>query len=391
MRFHTILTALALGAACFFAQSAYLAFAQEEVKEEAQPEVKPYDFSLLDVPEGKDEAFYCDLYDKIELSFIRAKEAPSPEDMAKLFEKLSAAMKTIYKGLENATDKEAVQRCNEAFEGYVGVTIQTSGVKGVQAIYEEEKAADKSKKRANFALGILCLAQLREAKTDDDYRAVGDVIVANAKEIKPYLIVNIFDEMLRANPSVSKGVIEQVVKVYNESGDETLMRDAYNLAKTLRLASLPGNEVKVEGLLVDGTEIDWESYRGKVVLLDFWATWCGPCVAEIPNVLKLYEKYRDAGFEVVGFSQDYELDVLEKFLEEKKLPWKTVSEKRTIDATIKAHKEGVGKKYLDLAEEYGIIAIPTMILVGRDGKAISINARGAELKRLLEEQFPDVK
>lgn len=391
MRFHTILTALALGAACFFAQSAYLAFAQEEVKEEAQPEVKPYDFSLLDVPEGKDEAFYCDLYDKIELSFIRAKEAPSPEDMAKLFEKLSAAMKTIYKGLENATDKEAVQRCNEAFEGYVGVTIQTSGVKGVQAIYEEEKAADKSKKRANFALGILCLAQLREAKTDDDYRAVGDVIVANAKEIKPYLIVNIFDEMLRANPSVSKGVIEQVVKVYNESGDETLMRDAYNLAKTLRLASLPGNEVKVEGLLVDGTEINWESYRGKVVLLDFWATWCGPCVAEIPNVLKLYEKYRDAGFEVVGFSQDYELDVLEKFLEEKKLPWKTVSEKRTIDATIKAHKEGVGKKYLDLAEEYGIIAIPTMILVGRDGKAISINARGAELKRLLEEQFPDVK
>lgn len=391
MRFHTILTALALGAACFFAQNAYLASAQEEVKEEAQPEVKPYDFSLLDVPEGKDEAFYCDLYDKIELSFIRAKEAPSPEDMAKLFEKLSAAMKTIYKGLENATDKEAVQRCNEAFEGYVGVTIQTSGVKGVQAIYEEEKAADKSKKRANFALGILCLAQLREAKTDDDYRAVGDVIVANAKEIKPYLIVNIFDEMLRANPSVSKGVIEQVVKVYNESGDETLMRDAYNLAKTLRLASLPGNEVKVEGLLVDGTEINWESYRGKVVLLDFWATWCGPCVAEIPNVLKLYEKYRDAGFEVVGFSQDYELDVLEKFLEEKKLPWKTVSEKRTIDATIKAHKEGVGKKYLDLAEEYGIIAIPTMILVGRDGKAISINARGAELKRLLEEQFPDVK
>ena len=391
MRFHTILPALALGAACFFAQSAYLAFAQEEVKEEAQPEVKPYDFSLLDVPEGKDEAFYCDLYDKIELSFIRAKEAPSPEDMAKLFEKLSAAMKTIYKGLENATDKEAVQRCNEAFEGYVGVAIQTSGVKGVQVIYEEEKAAGKSKKRANFALGILCLAQLREAKTDDDYRAVGDVIVANAKEIKPYLIVNIFDEMLRANPSVSKGVIEQVVKVYNESGDETLMRDAYNLAKTLRLASLPGNEVKVEGLLVDGTEINWESYRGKVVLLDFWATWCGPCVAEIPNVLKLYEKYRDAGFEVVGFSQDYELDVLEKFLEEKKLPWKTVSEKRTIDATIKAHKEGVGKKYLDLAEDFGIIALPTMILVGRDGKAISINARGAELKRLLEEQFPDVK
>ena len=64
MRFHTILTALALGAACFFAQNAYLASAQEEVKEEAQPEVKPYDFSLLDVPEGKDEAFYCDLYDK---------------------------------------------------------------------------------------------------------------------------------------------------------------------------------------------------------------------------------------------------------------------------------------------------------------------------------------
>ena len=103
-------------------------------------------------------------------------------------------------------------------------------------------------------------------------------------------------------------------------------------------------------------------------------------------MLALYEKYHDAGFEVLGYSIDDDLEALEKFEKERKLPWKTASSKLSVEA-----KENGGKEYVDLSEYYGVNAIPTMILVGKDGKVISLEARGEELKKLLKEQFPDVK
>ena len=122
-------------------------------------------------------------------------------------------------------------------------------------------------------------------------------------------------------------------------------------------------------------------------MIDFWATWRRPCRAEIPNVKALYEKYHDAGFEVVGYSVDEDLDVLREFEENEKLPWKTMSEKLSMDK--KNDKDE--PVYKNLSAYYGVNAIPTMILVGKDGKAIDTEARGDHLKELLEKQFPDVK
>ncbi|MBQ9371051.1 MAG: TlpA family protein disulfide reductase [Thermoguttaceae bacterium] len=181
--------------------------------------------------------------------------------------------------------------------------------------------------------------------------------------------------------------LKQGYAVIKKSKDERYQALAETLVGKIRFAELLGNEMKVEGLYLDKTEISWKSYRGKVVLVDFWATWCGPCRAELPNVLKLYKKYHDAGFEVLGYSLDDDLDDLRKFVRENKLPWKTASQKLSLDAS----KKKGGKEYLDLCDYYGVNGIPTMVLVGKDGKAISIDARGAELKRLLEEQFPEVK
>jgi FAD synthase len=96
----------------------------------------------------------------------------------------------------------------------------------------------------------------------------------------------------------------------------------------------------------------------------------------------MVEKYNAAGFEILGYSIDDDLDRLHKFEEERKLPWKTASRKLTQEAE---------KDYVIISSYYGVNAIPTMVLVGKDGKVISTRARGEELKRLLAEQFPEVK
>jgi len=141
------------------------------------------------------------------------------------------------------------------------------------------------------------------------------------------------------------------------------------LEAVVRRLTLIGSEMKVEGTTLAGQPLDWPKFRGKVVLVDFWATWCGPCVGEVPNMLETYETYRDRGFEIVGISLDRDRERLEKFIEEKEIPW-----------TIVHNDDGSAPT----ANYYGVMAIPTMVLVGADGKVVSTKARGEELRSALE-------
>jgi thiol-disulfide isomerase/thioredoxin len=144
---------------------------------------------------------------------------------------------------------------------------------------------------------------------------------------------------------------------------------------TARRLGLMGNPIDLTGKLLDGSEFDWSQYQGKVVLVDFWATWCGPCLAEAPNVLKNYNKYHDRGFEVVGISLDTSKAALENYVKSKNVPWANL------------FQPGAGWKH-PMAVKYGVSAIPTVFLVDRQGNVVSLRARGAELgkqlKRLLE-------
>jgi len=117
-----------------------------------------------------------------------------------------------------------------------------------------------------------------------------------------------------------------------------------------------GKELEITGVTMLGPDFDWKSYRGKVVLVEFWATWCGPCIKKLPEVKALHKKYKDQGFEVVGISLDKKTEAVTEFMEKHKLPWTIL----------------VGESNQDLAKKYGVRGIPTMFLVDREGKVVSV-------------------
>lgn len=123
----------------------------------------------------------------------------------------------------------------------------------------------------------------------------------------------------------------------------------------------------------DGKQLSLSSLRGKVVLIDFWASWCKPCRMENPNVKKVYDRFHGKGFEILGVSLDRTKEAWVAAIQQDGLPWKHVSD--------------LGFWNNAAAQEYGVSSIPFTVLVDREGKVIDKNLRGAMLERRLAELF----
>ena len=119
---------------------------------------------------------------------------------------------------------------------------------------------------------------------------------------------------------------------------------------------------------IEGEQITLSDLAGKVVLLDFWATWCAPCVAELPNVKKVLEEFGgDGEFVVVGISLDEDAETVRRFVEQRELPW---------------HQIVLGPAEQNpLARQWGVDGVPATFFVGRDGKIFAKDLRGDDLRK----------
>ena len=124
---------------------------------------------------------------------------------------------------------------------------------------------------------------------------------------------------------------------------------------------------------LDGKPLSVANYKGKVVLVDFWATWCGPCVGEMPNVISAYQKYHDKGFEIIGISLDQDKDSLTDFIKAKNMPWPQYFDGESFQSK--------------LVTKYGVIAIPSNYLIGKDGKILAIGLHGQALEDAIGKAF----
>ncbi|WP_438480486.1 TlpA family protein disulfide reductase [Oleiharenicola lentus] len=183
-----------------------------------------------------------------------------------------------------------------------------------------------------------------------------------------YQVLSVLRRMERMKPESALGIWQELLS----SKHERLRQNAEGVMRVNVGRTQP---VDLKFTALDGTVVDLEQLRGKVVLIDFWAMWCGPCIAELPNIKKVYADYHARGFEIVGISLDGPTDGerLKKFLEKNEMPWPQ-------------HFDGKNWK-TPLAIHYAVNSIPSMLLLNKEGLIVSTSARGPALETLVKQHL----
>ena len=245
-----------------------------------------------------------------------AADDPKPQPPAVKASPADAAWAEIEKTLRGPA--EAPKSREEALAMMKAHLIRLDGTAA-----EFSKTYPQDPRRWKLAMALVDSHRIRQVvglpeKTNADSRtALAEILAApdadaETKSFASYNAIVLVGEDAKAGKATLDD-LEKAVEAHRKA-----YPDFKNNSQLDRLIALVKTDVDIKGMpitlkftAVDGREVDLSKMVGKVVLVDFWATWCGPCVAELPNVLKAYEKLHDKGFEIVGISFDEDKAKLE--------------------------------------------------------------------------------
>jgi peroxiredoxin len=151
----------------------------------------------------------------------------------------------------------------------------------------------------------------------------------------------------------------------------SFIKDMQSTIEGMKNTAVGSNAPDIQLTNPEGQLVSLSSLKGKIVLIDFWASWCGPCRKENPNVVKMYEKYKGRGFEIYGVSLDKDKQAWLDAIEKDGLKWIHVSDLKFWQS--------------DAAKLYNVSAIPMTVLLDKEGKIIAKNLRGKALEDKLNE------
>ena len=268
-----------------------------------------------------------------------------PEEMYETVEETIAALEA---GIQQQVDNEMLF---PVYQSLVRLYIEVGREKDAENLINRFKSSLKPDDlQAHLVLGTM----LEIANRDEELLAV-------------------FEKFEKRYPD-NRRALEELARIHEQLGNVKLAEEYRQ--KTDPMSDLVGKVVPdFSATDLDGKPISLQQYRGKVTLLDFWGIWCGFCLAEMPNVKRVYDTYKDHGFDIIGVNLDTDETRLRNYLKENNIPWRQIFS---------------GQKWESpLVKQYHIRSIPAPWLIDKDGTLISREARGVKLEQLVVEALKD--
>lgn len=277
-------------------------------------------------------------------------------------------------------------RGRDAQQLYLTTASAFSGVQDPSLAASVQQLQEEGDVAATDIRGKLLAAAQKQEGAEQEFMLAARELLASPRRgrvTSGFLLEAAFTLESNNRPELARQLYSQIGPAFEQHPDGELASHVREkVGRYSRRAGLIGQPFVVDGVDLNRAPFDWSRYRGKVVLVDFWATWCGPCLEEIPNIKANYERFRNDGFEVVGINLDEDPSTLSSFFSLQELPWPTV-------VSADPQKRGMETP---IAVRCGVEFIPFLVLVGRDGRVAALNVRdqdlGPKIAELLSEPMP---